>query len=347
MNSKKRMLLPRVQPIRILWHGKRIFTAVLCLSILILIALPSQATAKHNFIAIGTGGSTGVYFRAGNAICLMLHKDMEDRGHNIRCIPASTGGSVDNINKVAAGELDFGIVQSDVQFHAYTGDASFTGAELKNIRAVLSLYSEAFHLLSRQGSGISNWDDLMGKRVNVGSPGSGIRSTFDELMGAYNVDTEFFGRATELTSSEQTHALCKGRIDAYGNSAGVPSPSVARAISDCGASIISLDTSVVRNLVAGRPYFDYLTIPAGTYANMERDIHTPGVIATVVTSEDMAESVVYELVRAVFENIDHLREVHPAFSDLDLQEMACRGYVAPLHDGAKKYFVEHGLDVCP
>ena len=348
MNCKRGVLQLRVlQLARFLWHGSPISKAVLCLSTLILVALPSQVTAKHNFVAIGTGNSTGVYFQAGSAVCLMLHKDAEDRNHNIRCIPAITGGSVDNIKKVVAGELDFGIVQSDVQHHAYTADAGFAGIELKNIRAVLSLHSEAFHLLGSQGSGISGWNDLKGKRVNVGSPGSGIRSTFNELMEAYRVDNEFFGRATELTSSEQAHALCKGRIDAYANSAGVPNPSVARAINDCEASLISLDTSVMRKLIAERPYFDYLTIPVGTYANMEVDVHTIGVIATVVTTADMDEDVVYELVRAVFENIDNLREIHSAFADLDPLEMACRGYVAPLHEGAKKYFVEHGLDVCP
>ena len=313
---------------------------------LIFIALPSQADSQHVFIAIGTGSSTGVYFQAGNAICRMLHKD-EGGKHNIRCIPAATGGSVDNVQKVGSGKLDFGIVQSDVQHHGYTGEANFSSAGVKNLRSVLSLHAEPFHLIARQGAGIFSWDDLKGKRVNVGAPGSGIRSTFDEIMQAYHVDMSYFGQHTELTSTEQTNALCEGRIDAYADAAGVPSASVARAVYECGASIISLESLEIFELISNRPYFDYLTIPAESYEGVQDDVFTLGVIATLVTTAEMDESVVYEVVRAVFENIDHLREYHPAFVDLNPLEMACRGSIAPLHTGAKRYFVEHGLDTCP
>jgi TRAP transporter TAXI family solute receptor len=323
-------------------QGKPIIITVL------LAALSQQTIAQHDFIAIGTGDSSGVYFQAGNAICRTLHKEeKEDSEDNIRCISVTTGGSVDNIRKVATGKLDFSIVQSDVQHHGYVGETNFTGSAYKNLRAVLSLHSEPFHLLVRNKTGITGWDDLKGKRINMGSPNSGIRATFDELMAAYGVDLENFDRITELTPAEQSHALCKGRIDAYGNATGAPSESVAQVIRECNASVISLDSPVVNQLISSRPYFDYLTIPAGSYEGVEQDIHTFGAIATVVTSAEVDERVVYELVQSVFKNIDQLREVHPAFADLELQQMACRGNVAPLHDGAKKYFAEQGLDKCP
>lgn len=337
----------RMKSIRFFRHKNRIFIAILCLDVLLFAAMSSHAVAQYNFVAIGTGGPTGVYFQAGNAICLMLNKGAADHGHNIRCVPATTGGSVDNINKVTTGRLDFGIVQSDVQYHAYTGDAPFAGSGLKNLRAVLSLYPEALHLVVRKGSDISGWDDLKDKRVNVGSPGSGVRSIFDELLAVYGVDTAYFGRTTELSSGEQARAFCKGRIDVFGDSAGVPSPSVEQVVKNCGASMVSLEASVVQKLIADRPYFDDLTIPIGSYANMDRDIQTLGVIATVVTTSDTADEVVYEFVRAVFENIDSLRESHSALITLEAKEMACRGNTAPLHNGAKKYFSEHKFDRCP
>lgn len=346
MNYKKHMLLSRKLASRGLWHGSPVFMKILSFITLILIALPSQATPQHQFIAIGTGSSTGVYFQAGNAICRMLNKD-EGRNHNIRCIPAATGGSVDNVQKLGSGKLDFGIVQSDVQHRGYSGEAIFAGAGFKTLRSVLSLHAEPFHLVVRQGAGISSWNDLKGKRVNVGAPGSGTRSTFDELMQAHHVDMNYFGQHTELTSTEQTNALCKGRIDAYANAAGVPSASVVQAINECGASIISLESLEVFELVSNRPYYDYLTISAESYEGMRGDVYTLGAIATLVTTAEMDENVVYEVVQAVFENIDHLREFHPAFADLNPLEMACRGLAAPLHDGAKRYFAEHGLDICP
>ena len=346
MNDNKHALLPRGFPSGSLWHVPPAFMKILSFFALILIALSSQAAPLHQFIAIGTGNSAGVYFQTGNAICRMLNKD-EDRNHNIRCIPAATKGSVDNIQKLDSGKLDFGIVQSDVQHQGYSGEGIFAGDGFKTLRSVLSLYAEPFHLIVRQDAGISSLNDLKGKRVNVGAPGSGTRSTFDKLMQAHHVDMSFFGQHTELTSNEQTNALCKGRIDAFASTAGVPSASVVQAINECGASIISLETLKVFELISNHPYYDYMTISAKSYERMQDDVYTLGAIATLVTTAEMDENIVYEVVQAVFENIDHLREFHPAFADLNPLDMACRGLAAPLHDGAKRYFAEHGLDICP
>lgn len=305
------------------------------------------SAGEHNYIVIGTGSSSGVYFQAGNAICRMLHKKNESNQHKLRCIPAATSGSVDNIINVGSGELDFGIVQSDIQYHAYNGDTQSFEQKYSNLRSVLSLYSEPFHLLVAKKSAITGWHELAGKRVNLGSPGSGIHSIFNELIRAYAIDQDFFARTTELTVSEQAQALCKGRIDAYGESVGIPSKSVARVVNECGASIVSLDSQPVSQLISSNPYLYYLTIPAGTYTGIDHEVSTLGVVATVVTSTATDEKTVYDLVDAVFENIDHLREAHPAFANLEPEEMACRGLLAPLHEGAKRYFAEHGLNKCP
>ena len=329
------------------WTGFRLGMG-LVLSVFCFISVPSQATAQHSFIGIGTGGSTGVYFLVGNMICTQMQQESADgRQHRIRCIPVSTGGSVDNIRLLRADKLDFGIVQSDVLYHAFTGTARFAGNEFKNLRTVFALHSEAFHILAHKGSGIASWGDLKGKKVNIGSPGSGVRATFEELMGAFRIDKEFFGHAFELTTSEQMNAMCRGSIDAFGYIVGVPNESVAHAIRECEATLVPLDMPEVRKLVSERPYFDSSNIPAKSYPNLSKDIRTLGVIATMVTTADQDQQIVYELVRAVFENIDHIRQMHPAFAALDPTQMACRGHLAPLHEGAKKYFSERGLNVCP
>lgn len=314
----------------------------------IAIAAPTpEAHAQRKFIAIGTGGPTGVYFVVGNAICRMVHKDTgegrEGRRHGIRCAAPSTGGSIYNINNIASGELDFGVAQSDWQYHAYHGTSQFEGKKVDKLRAVFSVHPEPFQILAAKDSGIKSWEDLKGKRVNIGNPGSGQRGTFEVLMQIHGIDRSWFGQTTELTSSEQSGALCDGNIDAYGYTVGVPNAGVAQAADGCGAYIIDLQTEPVKKLVEENPYYAFVTIPKGTYSTITSDVTTFGVMATVVTSIDVPEDIVYEVTRAVFENLDDFRSLHPAFANLDPKKMISDGISIPFHPGAEKYFKEKGL----
>lgn len=309
---------------------------------------PSDGSAQERrFIAIGTGGPTGVYFATGNAICRLIHKEAAEgrktgRKHGIRCSAPSTGGSTYNIGQIAEGELDFGVVQSDWQYHSFKGDAPDQVTPFPKLRSVFSVYSEPFQLIVGKGTKIEKFEDLKGKRVNIGNPGSGQRGTMEVLMAAYGMTTDDFKVATELTSTEQSNALCDGKIDAYGYTVGVPNAGVAVATDGCDAEIVSLDGEVEKKLVADRPYYAFATIPAGTYKTTDQDVSTFGVMATFVTSEDMDEQVVYEVTRAVMENIDDLRKLHPAFAHLEPKEMMTKGLSAPLHPGAEKYYKEKG-----
>ncbi|MEO8857956.1 MAG: TAXI family TRAP transporter solute-binding subunit, partial [Burkholderiaceae bacterium] len=134
---------------------------------------PLPAAAQQKFVTIGTGGVTGVYYAVGGAICRLVNKDRAKTG--IRCSVESTGGSVYNVNAIKAGELDFGMAQSDVQYQAYNGGGA-TKEPNKDLRAVFSVHPEPFTLVARKESGITKFTDLKGKRVNVGNPGSGTRS---------------------------------------------------------------------------------------------------------------------------------------------------------------------------
>ncbi len=305
------------------------------------------AGSHKRFITIGTGGPTGVYFATGNAICRMIHKEAAEgrkkgRKHGIRCSAPSTGGSTYNIGQIAEGELDFGVAQSDWQYHAYNGTKPDKVKPFKKLRAVFSVHPEPFHLIVGKDSGINSWDDLKGKRVNIGNPGSGQRGTMEVLMKAHGTSVSDFKVATELTSTEQSKALCDGKIDAYGYTVGVPNAGVAVATDGCGARILDLNGPVEKKLVEENPYYAFATIPKGTYKTTDHDVVTFGVKATFVTSADVPDDIVYEVVRAVFENLDDFRKLHPAFANLDPKQMIKDGLSAPLHPGAVKYYKEKG-----
>ena len=308
---------------------------------------PAEAKSKKTFISIGTGGPTGVYFVVGQSICRLVHKAAAEgrktgRKHGIRCSAPSTGGSNYNIGQIREGELDFGVAQSDWQFHAYNGSSKYKGKAFKKLRAVFSVHPEPYHIIVGKGSGIKSWADLKGKRFNIGNPGSGQRGTTEVLMDKYGTKKSDFKIATELTSTEQSKALCDGKIDAYGYTVGVPNAGVSVATDGCGARIINLKTSVEKGLVSNNPFYAFATIPKGTYKTTDSDVTTFGVMATFVTSADVPERVVYEVTRAVFENLGDFRKLHPAFKNLDPKLMIKNALSAPLHSGALKYYKEKG-----
>jgi TRAP transporter TAXI family solute receptor len=277
----------------------------------------------------------------------MVHKEAAEgrkngRKHGIRCAAPSTGGSNYNIGQIGEGELDFGVAQSDWQFHASNGSSKWEGKKQNDLRAVFSVHPEPFHIIVGKDSGINSWGDLAGKRVNIGNPGSGQRGTMEVLMEAHGISSSDFKIATELTSSEQSKALCDGKIDAYGYTVGVPNAGVSIATDGCDARIINLNSSVEKGLVNNNPYYAFATIPAGTYKTSSQDITTFGVKATFVSSTKVTADTVYELVRAVFENIEDFRKLHPAFANLSHEQMISDGLSAPLHEGAVRYYKEQG-----
>ena len=303
----------------------------------------SAVAAEKTFISIGTGGPTGVYFVVGNSVCRLVHKEAAEgrkagRKHGIRCAAPSTAGSNYNIGQIGAGELDFGVAQSDWQYHASNGSSKWEGNKQDKLRAVFSVHPEPFHIIVGKDSGINSWDELSGKRVNIGNPGSGQRGTMEVLMAAHGTTVDDFKVATELTSSEQSTALCDGKIDAYGYTVGVPNSGVAVATDGCGARIINLNSSVEKGLVDANPFYAFATIPTGTYSTSSSDVTTFGVKATFVSSTDTPDDVVYEVVRAVFENIEDFRKLHPAFANLSYEQMITDGLSAPLHAGALRYY---------
>ncbi len=332
---------------------RKILSTLLSALVLFAALFSFNTVAKSaEFFTIGTGGPTGVYFQTGNAICKMLHKSAIAKEHGrkkgidkaYRCTAPSTGGSNYNIGQIKEGEFQFGVAQSDWQYHAVNGSSKWEGKQFKGLRAVFSVHNEPFQIWASAKSGISDFSGLKGKVVNIGNPGSGQRGTMEELMKAMGVDNSFFKSVTELTSSEQVKALCDGKIDAYGYSVGFPNGAMEQAAT-CAAKAkpINLTGGPVQGLIDGADYYAKAVIPAGTYTGQNSDATTFGVKATVVTSNAVEADLVYLVVKAVFENFDDFRKQHPAFAPLKKEDMIADGLSAPLHEGAKRYYKEVGL----
>ncbi|MCU7937680.1 MAG: TAXI family TRAP transporter solute-binding subunit [Candidatus Thiodiazotropha sp. (ex Dulcina madagascariensis)] len=297
--------------------------------------------AEQRFISIGTGGLTGVYYPTGGAICRLLNKGRKE--HGIRCSVESTGGSIFNLNTIAAGELHFGVAQSDWQYHAYHGSSKFSErGENKALRAVFSIHSEPFTVMARDDSGIKTFADLKGKRVNIGNPGSGQRGTMEVMMSKLGWDRRDFKLASELKATEQARALCDNKIDAMIYTVGHPNASIKEAATACDAHLVPVTGEVVETLIADNPYYAPAMIPKAMYQGSDAPTPTFGVKATLVTSAAVDEAVVYQLVKAVFENLAMFRKLHPAFGQLQAEEML-KGNSAPFHAGAVRYFKEKGL----
>ena len=298
--------------------------------------------AEQTFVTIGTGGVTGVYYPTGGAICRLVNKKRKE--HGIRCSTESTGGSVFNLNTIRAGDLDMGVAQSDWQYHAYHGSSKFKdkGAN-RELRAIFSVHPEPFTVVARADSGIRNFGDLKGKRVNVGNPGSGQRGTMEVLMKASGWKMSDFELVSELKSSEQSMALCDNKIDAMVFTVGHPSGSITEATTSCDSVLVNVTGSAVDKLVTENDFYRTATIPGGMYNGNPNDIKTFGVGATFVTSTRTPENVIYQVVKAVFDNFDTFRKYHPAFRILDKRQMIKDGLSAPLHAGAVKYYKEAGL----
>ncbi|PLX98998.1 MAG: C4-dicarboxylate ABC transporter substrate-binding protein [Desulfuromonas sp.] len=319
-----------------------VFMLALALTVSFSSVIVPEAKAENQFVTIGTGGVTGVYYPTGGAICRLVNKTRKE--HGIRCSVESTGGSVYNLNTIAAGELDMGVAQSDWQYHAYNGTSKFAeqGAN-KDLRAVFSVHPEPFTVVARADAGIKNFQDLKGKRVNVGNPGSGQRGTMEVLMGALGWTMDDFKLVSELKSAEQSAALCDNKIDAMVFTVGHPSGSIKEATTSCDSVLVNVAGPEVDKLVADNAYYRTATIPGGMYRGTDEDTKTFGVGATFVTSAKVPEDVIYNVVKAVFENFDDFKKLHPAFANLKKEEMIKDGLSAPLHDGAAKYYKEAGL----
>lgn len=307
------------------------------------VAYAQSDPSINSAITIGTGGVTGVYYPAGGAICRLVNRTRSE--HGVRCAVRATGGTIVNLKALQSGALELALAQSDWQYHAYFGTAEPFVSEGPDsgLRSVFSLHSESFTVLARADSAITKLDDLKGKRVNVGSPGSGQYATMQVLMHAKGWELSDFLEAHTLGPVEQARALCDNRVDATVYTVGHPSGVVQEATTTCDVVIVGVDDKQVRSLVDERSYYRTTSIPAGMYAGNQDEVDTFAVVATLVTHSGVPEQVIYALVKAVFDDFDTFKGLHPAFAGLEPEAMVQEALTAPLHPGARRYYEEKGF----
>ena len=307
-------------------------------------AAPAQDTrppvnGERPTLRIGTNLVAGLYYPAGGALCRAVAKSGE-----IRCLVESTNGSTSNIKGLLAGDLDFGIVQSDWQYHAVQGTATFRdGGAVKSLRSVMALHAEPLTLIARDGAGIENFEQLKGKRIAAGPPDSGQRILFDILTAAYGWRAQEIGTINAAAPDEAAQSFCAGEFDAMLLMGNHPNALTQRLLNACKGKLVAIAGPAVTKTLSDRRYYAPATIPAGLYNAAQPEIATLGVRATLVSTDKVASELVYALVKAVTENFPEFIAQHPGLSGLKREEIAEHGLTAPMHDGAVRYFREVGL----
>jgi hypothetical protein len=212
------------------------------------------------------------------------------------------------------------------------------------LRAICSIHPESVTLVASAASGIEDLADIEGKRINIGNPGSGHRSNAADILGAAGIDLDSDIQAEGMKAAESPKMLQDGRIDAFFYTVGHPNGAITEA-SAGRVPVRIVPITGMESLIERHPYYARSRIPASLYPKTtnEEDIETIGVMTTLVTSTDVPEQVVYEITKAIFENLDSFRQMHPAFADLNPGEMVGNGISIPHHDGARRYFLEAGL----
>lgn len=305
--------------------------------------ITSGKDSQKKFLTIGTGGVTGVYYPTGGAICRLINRNRDD--HGIQCSVESTGGSVYNLNALLNGELDIGIAQTDLQHHAYheTGLVSSL-APNPELRSVVDLYIEPLTVLANRNAQISTVYDLKGKKINIGVPGSGQRETVSSLVKNMGWTFKDFSLISELNPVEQSGALCDGKVDAIVFSAGHPNGSIQEATATCPTHIIPLEGPEIEAMCSKFPYYIPASIPGKIYRGTPDAQPTFGTKVSVVTTSNVSSDIIYLVTKAIVEHFDAFKKVHPAFANLNVEDLVGNPDILPIHEGALKYFEEHGIE---
>jgi uncharacterized protein len=253
------------------------------------ITLPQICAAEGTFVSVGSGAAGGVYYRVSKSLCGLVNR--EPSGREVWCSPEATPGSVYNLQRLRTGELDFAIVQSDVQFYAFTGSKAWLGNAFSGLRSVLSLHQELVTVLAPADSAIDSLGGLKGRRVNVGSAGSGTRATWDALEGSLGWNADEGVRRLAVKPDVAPNKMCAGELDAVLLLVGHPSTFVQKHLSSCRMKFVAIDGPQIDSFVSTHPYYERGAIQASAYAT-DRDIPTFGVRATLVTAANIEQACV-------------------------------------------------------
>ena len=305
----------------------------------VLIIILSTQLFSSEFITIGTGSVTGIYYTTGGSICRLVNKYKDS---TIRCSIQSTEGSLYNLNSVNNKDLDFAIVQSDILYQASHNKNNFKNSSYSKVKSIMAIYPELLTLVTKKDANINTIMDIKDKRINLGSSGSGNETTALTLFNEIGLTKNDLKEASSYNASEMSDALKNNKIDGYFYMVGHPTSTIKDSSSSVNIKIIPIENEITNKLIEKYPYFTKGNIPGGIYKGQVEDIPTFGVKAVLVVNEKVNEKIVYALVKAILENFDEFKKLHPAYSNIT-KESLLEGISTPLHEGAKKYYEEIGL----
>ncbi|WP_290785784.1 TAXI family TRAP transporter solute-binding subunit [Halomonas sp.] len=302
-----------------------------------LLATAPLAAAQQ--LSIATGGTGGTYYPLGGGLAEMINKHIEGAS----AVAEVTGASVENMGLVWRGDSDLALALADTVYQAHNGTGDFEGRQLDNIRALASVYPNAVQLVSLADSGVETLQDLKGKRVSVGAPGSGTELNARALLEANGISYDDFD-PRRLNFNETADAIRDGDIEAGFWSVGPPTSSILNLATTRDIHLIPLSDEEVANAREAEPVFAPYELRAGLYDGMEEAVQTIGIPNVLAVSSEMDEEMAYQITRILFEHTDELIAVHPAANDTTV-EFSIDSTPIPFHDGALRYYEEIGAEV--
>lgn len=319
---------------------KGLFRAIVATAAILAASEPLRAQQErfHFFASLGTGPINGVYYPLGEAICAIVNEDIRSSG--VRCSGEATPGSVYNVDALRSGELEFGIIQSDVGYAAYAGEGAFLGSPFKDLRSVLALHSELVTIVARPE--IHQLAELSGKRINAGPEGSGSRLTWQGILGTLGWTAGQAPKIVDMPSDAIGGALCSGSIDAALLVVGHPSAEMHALLDGCPLNLLPVEGPAIDAFVAARPYLTKGRISGALYG-LGAEVPTFGVTAILMTRANMDSRVVAEFVKSLAAQIETLKSKNPVLENLTEQTMAPEQLPAPLHPAAAEVYAELGL----
>jgi TRAP transporter TAXI family solute receptor len=292
-------------------------------------------------IIISTGNPGAIYHPVGSAVCRLYNLSADEQAP---CRAVSSGGSVENIERVRRGEANLGISQTDVAYAAVRGEGRFSSSgPFNELRVVMALHAEAFSIVARADRPIKVFADLKGMRVSVGASGAGYAVTRDLLLATYGWTLRDFASALPLGPSDQNAALCDDTVDAIMFAAGHPNGLTQEATLGCPARLVEIAGPPLARLLEKHPYFVATVIPGGLYRGNPDDVATFGTRAQIVASASLPDEIAYKIVRSVVTNFADFQRMHGALSRLEASASVPRGVIVAPHPGALRYFREAGL----
>ena len=317
---------------------KKVLSIVLAAIMVVTLLAACGGTKAATKMTMGTGGTAGTYYAFGG----VLGQYIQNKA-GIEVNVVSTDGSKANIESIDSGDYQLGTVQSDVMAYAWAGSRSFeSNGAINSFRVVGGLYAEAVQLITMDPN-VKSVADLAGKSVSIGAPGSGTYFNAMDVLGAAGL-TEADIKPQYQSFADSTDALKDGKIDAAFIVAGAPTAAITELCTTNDAYLVPIDGAVADKLMADCPFYTSYSIPAGTYKGQDADVTTVTVKATLIVSASASDDDVYNLTKAIFDNVDAIAAENGKGKELSV-ENATSGMSAPFHAGAAKYYAEKGVTV--